>query len=162
MRRAAALCICVLLLLTGCAKKTAKVENEGFSCNVQAKWEGEAYGLFLEMPGGGICKVTLTEGKFKNMAFTLDGEEVRVQYLGMEYTLPDGFAGQSIVAAFKEVFQALKRSGEEQTVDAGDSFTLDTGLGPAEITVRPDGFPTKIVLPERDAELSLSDFNYLG
>lgn len=155
------MCVCFLLLLTGCAKKTATVESEGFSCNVEAKWAGESYALFLEMPGGGISKVTLTEGKFKNMVFTLDGDAVRVAYLGMEYTLPDGFAGESVVSAFKEVFQTLKRGGEEQTVGTGDTLTLDTKLGPAELTVRPDGFPTKIVLPEQEAELLLSDFNYL-
>lgn len=162
MRKAVALlCVSFLIVFAGCAKKTATAESEGFSCQVQAKWKTETYALFLEVPGGGIYKATLTDGPFKGMVFTLDGASVQVQYLGMAYTLPDGFAGQNVVSAFKEVLQALKRSGEEQTLRADGTLTLETAFGPAEITLRPDGFPTKIRLPEQKAELSLSDFNYI-
>ena len=161
MKRAVALCLCFLLFLTGCSQKTAKVENEGFSCNVVAKFGDDTYHLFLEVPGGGIIKAKITEGELKGMEFTLDGEDVSVQFLGMDYTLPDGFFGQNCVTAIKEVLQTLKRNGEEIAIGGEQTMSLDTELGKAKITIRPDGFPTKIILPDQDAEITLSDFNYI-
>lgn len=161
MKRAMALCLCFLLFLIGCSQKTAKVENEGFSCNVTAKFSDDTYHLFLEVPGGAIVKAKITEGELKGMEFTLDGEDVSVQFLGMNYTLPDGFFGETCITAINEVLKSLKRNGEEVAVNREQTITLDTELGKAKITIRPDGFPTKIIIPDQDAEIILSDFNYI-
>lgn len=153
--------MCFLLLFTGCSKKTARIESEGFSCNAVAKYDANTYHLFLEVMGGGILKAAVTKGDMKGMVLTLDGDDVSVQYLGMTYTLPDGFFGSNCILAVKEVLQALKRGGEEMDAGTENSVTLDTKLGRAKITLRPDGFPTKIVLPEQNAEITFSDFNYI-
>ncbi|MBQ7288884.1 MAG: hypothetical protein IJW78_04060 [Clostridia bacterium] len=162
MKRAVAFCFCLLLLLTGCAQKTTAIESEGFSCRATVKWQGDTYALRMEAPGGGIFKATVAQGNFKGMCFTLDADKVQVSYLGMEYTLPEGFTGQNCVVAFKQVMQALKRNGESAALDNKGRITLQTDMGNAEVTVRPDGFPEKIVLPEQQAEIALSEFNYLS
>ncbi len=162
MKKVIALCCCFLLLLCGCRDKTANVESEGFSCNAVARFGDNTYRLFLQIPGGGIIKAEVTEGEMKGLTLTLDGEDVSVRFLGMEYKLPDGFFGENCLTAIKEVLETLKRDGQEVKVDSNRDITLDTDFGLAKITVRPDGFPTKIVLFDEDAEITFSDFNYIS
>ena len=162
MKRTVLLCLLFLVFLTGCSAKKTEVECEGFSCNAEARFGDDTYRLFLEVPGGEIIKAKVTEGQMKGLTITLDGEEISLEYLGMNYKLPDGFSEKNCVAAIKEVLYSIKRNGNEASVNSNHIFTLDTDFGPAKITVRPDGFPTNILLIDEDAEIKLSNFSYIN
>lgn len=162
MKKTVALCLLFLVFLTGCSAKKAEIEFEGFSCDVEARFGDDSYYLFLEVPGGEIIKARVTEGQMKGLTITLDGEEIKLEYLGMEYKLPDGFSEKNCVSVIKEVLRSIKRNGDGAPVNSNNTFTLDTDYGPAKITLRPDGFPTNILLIDEDAEIKLSNFSYIN
>lgn len=163
MKKIAAMVCCLVLLLCGChsAKTKIRVKSEGFTCNASATLKGATSKFKLSVFSGNIIEAKFTDGSLKGMTVTLDGDELSVNYLGLSFTPPSSLYDQNSVHAIKEVFDDIKRADVEVSSDGGQ-FETDTSIGKATVTVRPDGFPTEIKVPDYDFVMTCSDFEYIN
>ncbi len=158
-----ALCILSLLLLVGCAAKPAATtpKTQGFSCKAKVTIQKSVFEAELQIPEGGIFTATLTApATVKGTVLAWNGEEVTATLHGLTLHLPpDKLPGGNAIGGIRSVLQTLQRGGATQNTDG--SLRGQSAAGSFTATLRADGFPVEIALPEYDTTVVLSDFSYI-
>ncbi len=157
------LCIVSLILLVGCAAKPATTapKTQGFSCKAKVTTQKSVFEAELQIPEGGIFTATLTSpATVKGTVLAWNGEEVTATLHGLTLHLPpDKLPGGNAIAGIRSVLQALQRGGA--TAAADSSLSGQSTAGSFTATLRADGFPVEITLPEYDTTVVLSNFSYI-
>ncbi len=156
-----ALCILFCLTLAACAAKStvAEPKTQGFSCKAQVSIQNSVYQADLQIPEGGVFTATLTDpASVKGTVLQWNGEDVSVSLHGLTLNLPvNSLPGGNALAGVRSVLQALQRGAG---TTSGTTINGQCSAGSFTATLRADGFPVEIALPEYATTVTFSDFSY--
>ncbi len=151
-RRVLALCLSLLILFTGCArKKPVEPLAVDFVCEFRAQYNDlTAVGTLTRRTAGTLLLEFAEPETLNGLSAEWDGEKVTLTYLGLSYdvdpaALPENALGEGLLSAFDA---ALRGEGDRQEKDGKVTVT---GLsGNAEYTYVYDaetGTPLSLSVP---------------
>lgn len=160
------LMMCILLTTasacTALGNRQIPVASAGYSCKAAITYGDLTAAATLEVPGGGIFRMTLIEpAVLDGLCFSFDGGQMSISYGHLTTTnlLTAEYGG--FAALLNGVFLKLT-SDQPVAIWSGEAFGL-SGMTEGQsfsVLCNAQGLPTKITVPRAGLTAILTDWNY--
>lgn len=156
---------CMMVTVSACTPtgdRQIPVAGAGYSCKAEITYGDLTAAATLEVPGGGIFRLTLTQPEtLAGLCFSFDGGEMTVSYGSLvSKTLFTAEYG-GFAALLDGVFLKLT-SGQPVAVWSVDAYHLEgmTEGHAFDVLCNEQGLPTDITVQSADLTVTLTDWNY--
>ncbi len=161
MKRFILCTVFLLFTLVGCAAEpsVAAPVTQGFGCKAQIAIQSTTYEAQLQIPNNGLFTATLlSPDSVQGTVLCWNGEDVTATLHGVTMQIPaNALPGGNAIGAVRRVLQTVER-GAQSTV--GDTLSGTADDVAFTLTLRADGFPLTLTLPEYQTTVTFSDFSY--
>ena len=135
----------IVCMFCGCSKKAVEPVTSGFRCRIETTMNGLEIDATLDCTKEGQTTLSFEKpSEIAGMLFVSEGERCYIDMAGLQFEIPDGYAGERTL--IEQLLRHLDKASKGLSNDSVFTFDDETGL------------PLTLTLSEQDAVVRFSQW----